>query len=217
MCDMAERLARAVKLRILAGLCSPSTLRRTESRPPQSTLVLPKRLLAHPVSLRPLAVGDGPRVQLLAGERAVAEMTALIPHPYPDGAAEAFIAEQAKAWEAGKEYNYAIEADLVLVGVIGLRPAAAERENLGYWIGRPYWGRGYATLAANALIALAFALLDVDKLTASHLTRNPASQRVMEKCGMRLLDTGTREHRGVAEAFCVRGITRKEWEARMTG
>jgi RimJ/RimL family protein N-acetyltransferase len=179
--------------------------------------LLPERILASPVALRRLATSDAPRVQLLAGERAVAELTALIPHPYPDGAAETWIDGQAKAWSAGKEYTYAIDADSVLVGVVDLRPAAAERENLGYWIGRPYWGRGYATAAANALIALAFALLDLDKLTASHLARNPASQRVMEKCGMRLLDTGTREHRGVSEAYCVRGITRGEWEARMGG
>ena len=145
----------------------------------------------------------------------MAENTALIPHPYPDGAAEAWISEQAKAWAAGHEYTYAIAADSVLVGTVALRPAAAERENLGYWIGRPYWGRGYATAAANALIALAFALLDIEKLTASHLARNPASKRVMEKCGMRLLREGTREHRGAAEAYCVRGITREEWESRM--
>ena len=87
-----------------------------------------------------------------------------------------------------------------------------ERENLGFWIGRPYWGRGYATAAARAVIALAFGLLDIDTLTASHLTRNPASGRVMEKCGMSLLGTETRNHRGVQEEFCVRGITRDDWE-----
>jgi RimJ/RimL family protein N-acetyltransferase len=179
--------------------------------------LLPERVFASPVALRRLTIDDATRVQLLAGERSVAELTALIPHPYPDGAAEAFIEEQSRAWARGTEYSYAIEADSVLVGVIGLRPAVTERENLGYWIGQPYWGRGYATAAANAVIALAFALLEIDRLTASHLARNGASQRVMEKCGMRLLRTGTRHHRGAEEAFCVRGITREEWEARTTG
>jgi RimJ/RimL family protein N-acetyltransferase len=55
-------------------------------------------------------------------------------------------------------------------------------------------------------------LLDIDALTAAHLTRNPASGRVMEKCGMSLLKTEKRNHRGVQEEFCVRGITRDEWE-----
>jgi RimJ/RimL family protein N-acetyltransferase len=174
--------------------------------------LLPERALFPPIVLRTMETTDAARVQLLAGERAVAEMTALIPHPYPDGAAEEWIAMQARAWRLGTEYTYAIEADSLLVGSIALRPIAAEREDLGYWIGQPYWDRGYATAAARAVIALAFSFLDVDKLTASHLARNAASGRVMEKCGMRLLSTGTREHRGAPEVFCARGISRDQWE-----
>jgi len=176
--------------------------------------LLPERALAFPVTLRPFELTDAPRVQLLAGEREVAESTAIIPHPYPDGAAEAWIASQAREQAAGREYTYAVtwSDDGVLVGAVGLRPVATAHENLGFWIGRPYWGRGYATAAARAVIALAFGLLDIDALAASHLTRNPASGRVMEKCGMHLLGMETRDHRGVQEEFCVRGITRDEWE-----
>jgi len=179
--------------------------------------LLPQHILAFPVALRQLAIGDAPRVQLLAGELSVAETTALIPHPYPDGAAEAWIATLAGNWSAGREYTYAVEADSALVGVVTLRPVAGEQENLGYWIGRPYWGRGYASAAASAMIALAFSCLEVATVTASHITRNAASARVLEKCGMSLLRTGTREHRSAQEAFCVRGITREEWEARVAG
>ena len=179
--------------------------------------MLPQRALAWPIALRLIVAGDAPRVQLLAGELSVAETTALIPHPYPDGAAETWIATLAGNWSAGREYTYAVEADSALVGVVTLRPVAGEQENLGYWIGRPYWGRGYASAAASAVIALAFSCLDVDMVTASHLTRNAASARVLEKCGMSLLRTGTREHRGAQEPFCVRGITREEWEARVAG
>jgi [ribosomal protein S5]-alanine N-acetyltransferase len=179
--------------------------------------LLPQHVLAFPVALRQLAIGDAPRVQLLAGELSVAETTALIPHPYPDGAAEAWIATLAGNWSAGREYTYAVEADSALVGVVTLRPVAGEQENLGYWIGRPYWGRGYASAAASAVIALAFSCLEVDTVTASHITRNAASARVLEKCGMSLLRTGTREHRSAQEAFCVRGISREEWEARLAG
>lgn len=179
--------------------------------------MLPHRVLAWPIALRPIAAGDAPRVQLLAGERSVAEATALIPHPYPDGAAEAWIATQAGDWSAGREYTYAIEAESDLVGVVGLRTVSGEQDNLGYWIGRPYWGRGYATAAASAVIALAFSCLEFDVVTASHLSHNAASARVLEKCGMSLLRTGTRDHRGVHEAFCVRGISRDEWEARLAG
>ena len=176
--------------------------------------MLPERALAYPVTLRPFGLRDAPRVQLLAGEREVAAMTALIPHPYPDGAAEAWIGGQAREQAAGREYTYAVTSsdDGTLVGAIGLLPVATEHGNLGFWIGRPYWGRGYATAAARAVIALAFGLLDIDALTAAHLTRNPASGRVMEKCGMSLLGTEKRNHRGVQEEFCVRGIIRDDWE-----
>jgi RimJ/RimL family protein N-acetyltransferase len=175
--------------------------------------VLPERVLAAPVALRLFEMRDAPSVQLLAGDREVAETTALIPHPYPDGAAEAWIAMQAGERAADREFTYAVTSseDGILVGAVGLRPAPGERESLGYWIGRAYWGRGYATAATRAIIALAFGLLDLDALTASHLARNAASARVMEKCGMRLLRTGTREHRGARESFCVRGITREAW------
>jgi RimJ/RimL family protein N-acetyltransferase len=156
---------------------------------------------------------DAPRVQLLAGEREVAETTAVIPHPYPDGAAAAWIATHDAARAAGTEYSYAItlSGDGLLIGAIGLRPAPSEHENIGYWVGHPHWSRGYATAAAQAVIVLAFEFLDLDELTASHLARNPASGRVMEKCGMRLLRTETRDHRGTPQDFCVRGITRDEW------
>jgi RimJ/RimL family protein N-acetyltransferase len=176
--------------------------------------LLPERALAYPVTLRPFGLRDAPHVQLLAGEREVAVMTALIPHPYPDGAAEAWIAGQAREQAAGREYNYAVTLsdDGTLVGAIGLRPVATEHGNLGFWIGRPYWGRGYATAATRAVIALAFGLLDIDALTAAYLARNPASGRVMEKCGMSLLGTEKRNHRGVQEQFCVRRIIRDDWE-----
>ncbi len=180
--------------------------------------MLPERLLAGSVALRHFTAADAPRVQLLAGEREVAESTALIPHPYPDGAAAAWIATHESARATGTEFTYAIteSGEDVLIGAIGLRPGPSDHESFGYWIGRPYWNRGYATAAAQAIIVLAFEWLDLDELTASHLARNVASGRVMEKCGMRLLRTETRDHRGTPEEFCVRGITREGW-ARVIG
>jgi RimJ/RimL family protein N-acetyltransferase len=177
--------------------------------------LLPQRLLAGPVALRRFVAGDATRVELLAGEREVAETTAFIPHPYPPGGATAWIATHDPAAAAGVEYTYAITDHSGPVGAIGLRPLRGERENIGYWIGRPYWGRGYATAAAQAIMLLAFELLDLEGVTASHLVRNAASARVMEKCGMRLLRHERRDHRGVLEDFCVRGITRDEWESAM--
>ena len=104
-----------------------------------------------------------------------------------------------------------------MLGAIALHPAPIEGDNLGYWIGRAYWGRGYATAAARAVIALAFTLLELDLVTASHLARNPASGRVLEKCAFRLLRTEVRLHRGADEPFCVRALTRAAWEQDVSG
>lgn len=181
--------------------------------------MLPERVSSHPVLMRLFTAADAPRVQVLAADADVAETTASIPHPYPQGAAAAWIASHDADRQRGAQYAYAIaSADgATLVGAIGLRPVADEHDNIGYWIGRPFWGRGYATAATMAITALAFGYLDCETLTASYLERNPASGRVLEKCGFALLRTVEREHRGRIEMFCVRGITRDAWELRIGG
>jgi ribosomal-protein-alanine N-acetyltransferase len=180
--------------------------------------LLPEHLLAGPVALRRFIASDAERVELLAGEREVAETTAFIPHPYPRGGATGWIATHGPAAAAGVEYTYAItDHSGLIVGAIGLRPLRGERETIGYWVGKPYWGRGYASAGAQAVIVLAFELLDLDAVTASHLARNAASGRVMEKCGMRLVRRERRDHRGRLEDFCVLSITREEWRGTLAG
>jgi [ribosomal protein S5]-alanine N-acetyltransferase len=125
-------------------------------------------------------------VQRLAGAREIADTTLTVPHQYPDGAAEAWIATHEPAWEYRTGVTYAItEADGDLVGAIGLAltPPHAVAE-LGYWIAVPAWGRGFATEAAVALCDFAFGVLGVHRIQARHLMRNPASGRVMQKLGM---------------------------------
>jgi ribosomal-protein-alanine N-acetyltransferase len=176
--------------------------------------MLPERIFCAPVVLRHFRPGDAFRVQQLAGDRAVSDTTAVIPHPYRDGMAEVWIATHENERTSGKQYAFAIAraVDELLVGAIALRPVASEHENLGYWIGREYWGHGYATEATRAVVALAFSCLDCQQITASHLARNPASGRVLEKCGLVLVRRELRDHRGQPEEFCVRGITRDAWE-----
>ncbi len=137
--------------------------------------------------LRPFAPADAPAVQPLAGDRRIADTTLNIPHPYEDGMAEAWIATHADAWAGGENAVFAIaETAAGLVGAIGLRLEPKHRRaELGYWIGVPFWDRGYATEAACAAIAFGFERLDLHRIYASCLTRNPASARVMVKAGMR--------------------------------
>lgn len=137
--------------------------------------------------LRPFAPDDAIAVQILAGAPEVADTTLHIPHPYPPGAAEQWIATHGAAWAARTAVTYAITAREtgVVMGAVALTltPAHARAE-LGYWVGLPYWNRGYCTEAGRAMLSFAFETLALHRVQARHLTRNPASGRVMQKLGM---------------------------------
>ena len=138
--------------------------------------------------LRPYETSDAPAVQRLAGAREVADMTLHIPHPYPDGLAEAWIARHPREWAAGKLATFAIEERDTgeLTGTIGLVIDAGQASaEIAYWIAVPRWGRGYATEAGHAILDFAFDRLNVHRVQGRHFTRNPASGRVMQKLGMR--------------------------------
>ena len=95
--------------------------------------------------LRPYRLDDAPALQRLAGDRQVAATTATIPHPYPDGAAEAFIGTHQDAWRLGTHLSLAITDRVTdsLVGGIGLVfQSEHARAELGYWIAVPAWGQG---------------------------------------------------------------------------
>ncbi len=138
--------------------------------------------------LRPFDVSDAPRVQLLAGDRAVAATTKNIPHPYEDGMAETWIGAHQDRFEKGQEIVFAIarKDGGELIGAIGLTlNLAQENAELGYWIGKPYWGCGYCTEAGHAVLRYAFGELHLHRVHAHHFSHNPASGRVMQKLGMR--------------------------------
>lgn len=181
-------------------------------------LSLPERIASLPVVLRALRPADAPRVLELCGDWEVARMTALVPHPYLPGMAESWIAATEAEQATGTAFTYAITRgdDGLLVGAITLATSADGPNALGYWVGRPHWGNGYATAAARGLIALAFAQRGIDKLGAIHLARNPASGRVLAKCGMTEVRRESRPHRGGSpEAFRVWSLRREAW-ANMT-
>jgi ribosomal-protein-alanine N-acetyltransferase len=138
--------------------------------------------------LRPFTLADGPDVQRLAGDRQIAATTLLIPHPYEDGLAETWIATHAEQFEGGKLANFAIclRKSGELTGSIGLvLHAADERAELGYWVGKPFWGNGYCTEAARAVLEYGFSVRGLNRVEAYHFGNNPASGRVMQKLGMR--------------------------------
>ena len=168
------------------------------------------------LELRPFRPLDAPRVAELAGAREIADTTARVPHPYVQAMADDWIAGQAAEFERGAGVTFAItlRENGELVGAIGLGLEPELRSGvLGYWIGVPYWNRGYATEAARAVIGYGFGALDLERISATYFTRNPASGRVMEKTGMRHEGVLRRSARkwDILEDVAHRSILREEW------
>lgn len=166
--------------------------------------------------LRPFVLTDAPEVRRLAGDRAIAATTLLIPHPYEEGMAEEWIATHAATFESGTGVTFAItsKADGTLIGAISLMDiTAGHQAEIGYWIGVPYWGQGYCTEAARAVIEYAFNTLGLVRIHAHHFSRNPASGQIMRKLGMKY--EGCRRHHvlkwGQLEDIEMYGILRQEW------
>lgn len=133
--------------------------------------------------LRPPTVADAPRVCALAGDYDIARMTAVVPHPYNEQMAVDWL-RQVEAGEEGVVFM--IEREGAVIGCTGYRAFDAAHAELGYWIGKPYWGEGYATEAVRAVIAQSFAGHDFAYLKAGHFADNPASRTVLGKLGFRL-------------------------------
>jgi RimJ/RimL family protein N-acetyltransferase len=138
------------------------------------------------LTMRPFVLDDAEAVQRLAGDRNVALTTASIPHPYEDGMAEVWISGHQSRWEVQESLTLALTIDTEgVVGAAGLVLNMVHcRGEIGYWVGRDYWNRGYATEATLALIKYGFEELMLQRIQARYFLRNPASKRVMEKSGM---------------------------------
>lgn len=139
--------------------------------------------------LRSFVQADAPRIVELAGDRRIAEMTSLMPHPYLRSHAEEWVAGHPARVVAGSESIFALTrrcADgFELIGAMGLIVQRGhERAEMGYWIGVPYWGHGYCSEAAAAVVDYGFRMLNLQRIYASHYAVNVASGRVMQKIGM---------------------------------
>jgi RimJ/RimL family protein N-acetyltransferase len=138
------------------------------------------------LTLRAPRRGDVKAIVRLVSDRRVAENTARIPHPYGIDDAESFIAAVNR--QVG-EATFVVTLDRELIGGCGVESRQGGAE-IGYWIGAPYWGRGYATEAVRAVIDHAFGTLGQDTLQAGARISNPASRRVLEKCGFQWTGVG---------------------------
>jgi RimJ/RimL family protein N-acetyltransferase len=143
--------------------------------------------------LRALGAADIEPIATLANDIDIARMTTRMPHPYGRADAEAFVA-RAQTIDPAREAVFVIEREGDgMVGMLGLHPHGALGPEIGYWVGRPFWGQGIASEAASA--AMTWAGRDWGRRVASagYFADNPASGRVLERAGF--LHTGEVQHR----------------------
>lgn len=136
--------------------------------------------------LRWPACADAPAVEKIASRQEVADMTARIPHPYPKGAADAHVAHDRDLNGSGDGLRLVaqrVRGDRSVVGMIGIGSRASEDPELGFAFHPDVWGDGLATEAAQALIDAVFTLTGAAAIRGAARVVNPASRRVLQKCG----------------------------------
>lgn len=159
--------------------------------------------------LRPGWAEDAPALAAAIADEAIVRNLATAPWPYALRDAEAFLAcPRDPALPSFLVFERTAGAPL-LVGSCGLGRRPSGAVELGYWIAREHWGRGFATEAAGALLAIADALA-LERLEASYFTDNPASGRVLEKLGFQ--PTGLRAPRySCARGGEVEAVLLRKW------
>ena len=138
------------------------------------------------LSLRPFTARDAKRVQLLAGDEAVANGAINLPHPYDIGIARSWIKTHEAEFIKGNSLILAIinKSDNLLIGSIGLHINKKNKyAELGYWIGKEYWNNGFCSEAVSGIVNYAFEKLHLNKIFANFITSNVASGKVLEKNG----------------------------------
>ena len=159
-------------------------------------LSLPVMLHTERLLLRPFRREDIPALLPLIGAREVAATTLHIPHPYTYEDAEKYLDHVESVWakREGARFGVFIRDGERLCGGIGLHANPEHNHaELGYWIGVPFWGKGYCTEGAREVVKYGFCNLKLHRIHAGHFSNNPVSGRTLRKLGMKYEGT-TRQH-----------------------
>ncbi|MFO1089088.1 MAG: GNAT family protein [Hyphomicrobiales bacterium] len=168
--------------------------------------------------LRPPRREDAPRIAELANHKAIARNLGLMPHPYGLEDALAYIARVESTAPPGAAFAITVKDDGDrFAGAVGYGTRADNgRMDMGYWLGMPYWGKGYATEAAAAIVAHAFEIAGLDALPSGYHADNPASGHILiDKLGFEHVGREMQFSAGAGEAVdtvLVR-LTRARWQA----
>jgi ribosomal-protein-alanine N-acetyltransferase len=140
------------------------------------------------LTLRPFEMSDASAVAAFCADKDIAANTLFIPHPYALADAEAWLQNHQETFDGGRDIQFAVTLNSTgeLIGAMGLViEQAHDRAELGYWIGRPHWNKGYASEAARAALDYGFDVAGLNRIAAYHFLRNPASGRVLQNAGLR--------------------------------
>lgn len=132
------------------------------------------------LTLRRPTLADVKAIARLANDRRIAENTRRLPHPYSEEHAVEFVRGTANG---NRETVFLIENTHTPIGAVGIDWRKEGAPELGYWLGFEYWGQGFGTEAARAVIDYTFEEFDVEHLISGARVTNPSSRNILEKCG----------------------------------
>lgn len=169
--------------------------------------------------LRMPVMDDAEELAVIANNREIAEMTAQLPHPYTRADAEAFIGSVLAGDVDGYTYAITIAETGQLIGMCGVsRPARHAGLAVGYWLGRAFWGKGYASEAATAVVDLAFRVTGTGVIYAGCRTNNTRSRQVLLKQGFERIGVEQTDTVAAGTVATERyRLDRENWLGRKTG
>lgn len=173
------------------------------------------------LKLRPIVRSDAPRIQLLFNNFEVLRyMAKAIPWPYPEDGASEFLDFLLPEMEALKKYAWAIErkgfSGEGLIGTIMLTPDA-EEDSRGFWLGQPYWGKGYMREAVIAVNDFGFERLGMTEMRLNNAEPNVASHRLKEFSGAEILAIEETEYIGGTFPGVKWRLTAEAWRQNRPG
>lgn len=162
--------------------------------------------------LRPLSAADGPAIARHLADIEVARWLVRVPHPFGEGDAAAFIAQSRLTQRAGTAVTLGLirrgAADGMVIGVVALHSMDV-RPEFGYWLGRPFWGKGLMGEAVEAVLAWAYERLPIDEVAAGAFVGNCASLAIQRRQGFE--QVGSSRRLSIAE-----GVLRDHVDTRLT-
>ena len=145
--------------------------------------MLMKEIRTERLLIKTPEISDKFELTQLINDKDVIKWLSDIPFPYTLNHAEEFIERSQQEALKQESYNFMIFHNGKMMGGIGLRDLYNKSCQVGYWLGKQYWGNGFATEALKSILDFGFGQLNLEKIYAAYKIGNEGSIRVLTKCG----------------------------------